>query len=192
VTLFLRLLRLGLLEGDLRNTRGVVERELDPRASTLDIPCGPGLLADLFAGGDYVGLDPRRSDVDAARTSRPGIFVCAEPSSIDVPDGRFAQVLARGLFDGLDDGGATRIVSELARVLRPGGRLLVMGTAPAPAYAILHRLALRTGEAGERRPGSALPSVLRPHFRVVSSFTYRSGFVRRLAVSARRAQSPAD
>ncbi len=183
---FLRLLRIGLVEGDLDAIRDRVERHLDGEGPTLDIPCGPGLLADLFSGSDYVGADSRRDDVDVAREKRPGIYICTPLDRLDVPDGRFAQVLALGLLDPLDDDQARRTVREIARVTAPNGRLLAFGALPVPARAIVDRLAAHLSGALRRRTAAETSALLAPHFAVVSCEPFRSGLVRRVAVFARR------
>lgn len=192
MTLFLRLLGLALAEGNLGRTRQIVRQTLAPKGPTLEIPCGPGLLSDLFAGEDYVGCDPNRADVEVARTRRPGIFVCFAPDRIDVPSERFAQILAHGLFDHLTESRARASVCELARVTAEGGRLLVIGSLPGPRGALVHRLAARFADAGAGHAPAAVAGFLRPHFEVVSSSTYRSGFVWRVAVVATKARRAAS
>ena len=185
----MRLLGVGLLEGDLEATRDLVGRSLCPEGPTLDVPSRSGLLADLFAGHDYVGVDFDRADVDVARARRPGIYLHAPCERLDVPDGRFAQVLAFGLLDPLDDAKARRMVQEIARVTAPNGRLLAIGAAPVPARALAARLASRLSGLDGRRTTTAIESLLRPAFAVVESIAFRSGFVRRVVVSARRTGS---
>jgi SAM-dependent methyltransferase len=127
----LHILALALLEGDLRQVRERIRRWLRPEARTLDVACGPGLFADLFAAGDYVGIDPRPRFVDYARRRRPGAFLCEEPSAVDLPAGRFDQALA---FDALGRRGeaeARALLTALRRVLVPGGAALVLERAEA-------------------------------------------------------------
>jgi SAM-dependent methyltransferase len=187
---FLSLLRIGLVEGDLTAIRERVERHLAREGPTLDIPCGPGLLADLFAGGDYVGADSRRADVDAAREKRPGIYICTPLDRIDVPDGRFAQVLALGLLDSLGADQARQTVREVARVTAQDGRLLAFGALPVPAGAIVARVASQLSGALMRRTAAETSALLAPYFAVVSCEPFRSGLVRRVTVVARRTAAP--
>jgi SAM-dependent methyltransferase len=123
---FLELLALALAEGDLAAVRGLVRRSLRAEGRTLEVGCGPGLFADLFASGDYVGVDPRAPLVDYARRHRPGAFICDELSAIGLPDARFDQAIGFDLIGpGTEDAGRA-IVAEVKRLLAPAGRLLLV------------------------------------------------------------------
>jgi SAM-dependent methyltransferase len=122
----------AILTDDLAPVRQLVARELAlPGRRTLDLGCGPGTLADLFQGEDYVGVDPNPRLVAYARQARPGAFLVGDLRRLELPAQRFDQVLACGLFEGLADGPARAVVSEARRVLVPGGRLLVFAELPA-------------------------------------------------------------
>jgi SAM-dependent methyltransferase len=123
---FLHLLWLGLTEGDLRAVRGFVRRTLRAESRTLEIGCGPGLFADLFAAGDYVGVDPRERFVDYARRQRPGAFICDELSAIGLPDARFDQALGLDILGPRSDAAGRALGAEIRRLLAPGGRVLLV------------------------------------------------------------------
>src|SRR5215510_4788533 len=104
----------ALLAGDFVPIRSRIRKHLGERGRrTLDIACGPGLFADMFAGEDYVGLDPDLRNVAWARRARPGAFLVATPQRIDLPDGRFDQVLAFGVLETLADDEVERLLREL-------------------------------------------------------------------------------
>lgn len=123
---FLEVLGLALLEGDLGAVRNLVRSSLRPEARTLEIGCGPGLFADLFATGDYVGVDPRPSFVDHARRHRPGAFVCDELAAVGLPNARFEQAVGLDLIGPRSDGACRGITTELRRLLAPTGRVLLI------------------------------------------------------------------
>lgn len=122
----LEVLGLALAEADLGAVRDLVRRSLRPEARTLEIGCGPGLFADLFAPGDYVGVDPRPGFVDHARRHRPGSFLCDELAAVGLPDGRFDQAVGLDLFGPRSDGACRAITTELRRLLTPAGRVLLV------------------------------------------------------------------
>ena len=81
----LSLLTKALLAGDFAAVRARIRHHLGERGRrTLDLACGPGLFADLFAGEDYVGLDPDLRNVAWARRARPGAFLVATPPWLSV------------------------------------------------------------------------------------------------------------
>ena len=96
-------------------------------ARTLELGCGPGLFADVFAHGDYVGVDADARDIDSARRTRPGVFVVGDARrGLELPDARFDQLLIHGLIHRLPDAEARAVLGEMIRVLAPGGMALVI------------------------------------------------------------------
>ena len=122
----LHILALALCEDDLRAVRAFISRHLRPEGRTLDLGCGPGLFADLFAGGDYVGIDPRVRFVDYARRRRAGAFLRDELAPIALPGGRFDQALAFDALGPRSDATGRTILAELRRLLVPGGHALII------------------------------------------------------------------
>ena len=122
----------GVVMGDFAAVRERLRRELaGPGRRTLDLGCGPGTFADLFAGEDYVGVDARPGHVEYARRARPGAFLAGDPRRLELPDGRFDQAFSCGLLEHLEDGPARAVAAEAHRVLIPGGRFLVYAELPA-------------------------------------------------------------
>ncbi len=128
-----------ILELNFREEKRVIARELMPQAEEirregrrpqlLDLGCGTGELAPVFlkAGYSYTGIDiaPERIAY-AAKTYRKGKFHVMDASALQYPDGYFDQILVTGVLHHLSDEEVRGIVKEMRRVLRPGGRALVM------------------------------------------------------------------
>jgi ubiquinone/menaquinone biosynthesis C-methylase UbiE len=98
----------------------------DERA--LDAGCGTGALAFALAPlvGEVVGVDPDEERLEAARGLAPGNvrFELADASDLPFPDGSFDLV---GCLRVLHHARRPElIVSELTRVVRMGGRLLLV------------------------------------------------------------------
>lgn len=123
----------GILENDFRAIRATIAREMDlgPAGRTLDLGCGPGAFSDLFEKGDYVGVDLNSRYIDHARRTRKGAFIVSDAKHVDLPDGRFNQVLIFGLLHHLPDGEVRGVLSECRRLLGPGGRVLVIEDIPS-------------------------------------------------------------
>jgi ubiquinone/menaquinone biosynthesis C-methylase UbiE len=102
--------------------------------SVLDVGCGTGGLAmaakaDVGPGGEVCGIDPSPEMVARARrkAARGGDDVRFETAAVEAlpfPDGTFDAVLSSLMLHHLSDEGRREGVSEIARVLRPGGRFL--------------------------------------------------------------------
>ena len=123
----------SILENDFKAIRAVIRARLRVRQGlrTLDLGCGPGAFADLFAGDDYVGVDLNARYIDHARKTRPGAFIVGDARRVDLPDARFDQVLVFGLLHHLPDEDVRAVLSECRRLLVPGGRALVIEDIPA-------------------------------------------------------------
>ena len=123
----------GLLENDFRAIRAVVRRELRPGQGlrSLDLGCGPGAFADLFLGDDYFGVDLNARYIDHARRTRKGTFLVSDARQVDLPDGRFDQILIFGLLHHLPDADVRAVLAESTRLLAPGGRILAIEDVPA-------------------------------------------------------------
>lgn len=115
------------------------ERErlaLQPGERLLDVGCGAGdvaigLAADVLPGGSVVGIDSSDAMLDAARrraatAGAPVTFRGGDASALDEPDGSFDAARAERSLQWVPD--VERAVSELVRVLRPGGRLSLIDT----------------------------------------------------------------
>ena len=97
----------------------------------LEIGCGLGTDGAQFAkaGADYTGIDLTEAAVDLARRrfelfSLPGAFRVADAERLDLPDNSFDVVYSHGVLHHTPDTAAA--IKEIHRVLRPGGRAVVM------------------------------------------------------------------
>jgi SAM-dependent methyltransferase len=100
-----------------------------PASRVLDLGCGTGRLAlGLAAAGHQVtGVDPARASLDAART-KPGAerVTWIVGTMSDVPEQTFDMAVMTSHVSQflIDDQEWDRALADLARLLRPGGRLL--------------------------------------------------------------------
>jgi ubiquinone/menaquinone biosynthesis C-methylase UbiE len=97
----------------------------------LEIGCGLGTDGAQFAeaGADYTGVDLTEAAVELARRrfelfDIPGTFKTADAESLSFPDESFDLVYSHGVLHHTPDTG--KAIQEIHRVLRPGGRAVVM------------------------------------------------------------------
>ncbi|MDQ1639850.1 MAG: hypothetical protein QOF62_3189 [Pyrinomonadaceae bacterium] len=97
----------------------------------LEIGCGLGTDGAQFskAGADYTGVDLTEAAVEFARKrfalfDLPGKFQTADAENLEFADESFDVVYSHGVLHHTPD--TVRAIREIHRVLRPGGRAIVM------------------------------------------------------------------
>ncbi|MEU9097480.1 class I SAM-dependent methyltransferase [Streptomyces sp. NPDC048361] len=93
-----------------------------------DLGCGPGHVTDHLTalGLDAFGVDASPAMVDLAQQAYPGLqFTVGTMSALDSADGALAGVLSRWSVIHTPPPELPSISGEFARVLAPGGHLLI-------------------------------------------------------------------
>ena len=109
------------------------------KLDVLDVGTGPGVVAMLLAGLGHrvVGIDisermVRRAEEEAGRLNLSGVGFCAgDAEELPFRSNSFDAVISRYLMALLPD--PERALAEQGRVLRPGGRVIIIDSAPRPA-----------------------------------------------------------
>jgi ubiquinone/menaquinone biosynthesis C-methylase UbiE len=109
---------------------------LKPGEAVLDVGCGTGtqaILAKEYVGeaGSVSGIEPAMEMVNYARrkAARRGLSVDIKPGVIEqlnYPDKSFDVILCIIVMHHMPDETKVLGIKEMARVLKPGGRLLVV------------------------------------------------------------------
>ena len=97
--------------------------------TVLDVGAGEGQVARAAAGlagvVSVVGADPSRAQLGVARERAGGpVYARAEAAGLPFASAAFDAVVACLVFEHIDD--MDEAVAEVARVLRPGGRFLLL------------------------------------------------------------------
>jgi len=122
----------GMIPGRIAYFRGVLTQQCNGRAAglrALDIGCGGGFLAEEFArlGFDVVGVDPSPVSIETARqhaaaSSLKIDYRVGAGEQLPLDDCMFDLAFCCDVLEHVSD--LDRVVSETARVLRPGGLYL--------------------------------------------------------------------
>jgi len=155
--------------------RGLLD-ELAP-GPVLDAACGTGRHTAYLAaaGREVVGVDASEAMLARARSKLPGVELRAgELTALPVDDGAFAGVVCALALSHLPELGPA--VAELARVLAPGGRLVISNPHPF-ATGVLGWRAVFHDEAGRR---CTIPEYAHLHSDYMTSFAAAGLVARRL------------
>lgn len=169
-----------IVEAGFQGERATIARELRPWAGDdrrfLDFGCGTGEFANEFPAGRYVGFDPSLGYLRFAAANRPGSYLAGMGEALPFHDGSFDAALICGVIHHLPDQVARAAMAELARVLRPGGTVLVMEDTPPPqgenpAGQLMHAL----DRGGHIRGEADYRAIFGPAFAIEQAYGMRSG-----------------
>jgi len=132
-------------EGDDADLIAELLESLPPNPRVLDVGCGDGMrtLANLPA--DAVGLDLSRRGLELASGNVPNPLVQGDMVQLPFRSGSFDGITAYHAVFHVERSTHPAVYEEFARVLKPGGRVLM--TVGQGAYQSTRRNWLRSGES---------------------------------------------
>ncbi|MBU4332457.1 methyltransferase domain-containing protein [Patescibacteria group bacterium] len=142
----------------------------------LDIGCGTGEFASLFSNFDYYGIDIFSNYVEYARRKNKGKFFVMDATKLKFGDEIFDEILIMAVLHHLDDPDVIAVLREAKRVLRPGGKLLIMEDARIKEYEnSFIRLAQNFDKGGFIRKPEEYKNIILDFFKIVREWSFRSG-----------------
>lgn len=195
-----------LISGGQRATKRWARAWLGARPGDrlLDVCCGTGEFAPLFTTGDarnngegasgdprvagYLGVDLNEEYIAYAR-ERWGVvpgraFEAVDATRLRLPESSFDRALFVNSLHHFPDDLARGILREVARVLRPGGRLVLIdmvGDDPRPAQ----RFFLDRDRGEYLRPLDAQVALVEEFFEVERRDQFDTGFTPQTIIAAR-------
>lgn len=151
-----------------------VERHIRHQAirRILDVGCGPGTNAPLFAGADYIGVDSNERYLAIARAKYRGRFIQADLQTADLSSlGSFDTILVNSFLHHLPDEAVRRILQQLQNLLDPDGVVHVLELV-LPERRSLARMMARLDRGRYARGLAAWRDLFDAHFEPLSVEPY--------------------
>lgn len=176
-----------ILEAGFRNHKKLIARNFPVAPShVLDCGCGTGIFAASFPSTNYTGIDISPKYIDRARKCNPNHrFEVMDATSLEFAGETFDAAMISGVIHHLPVVESQRMLAEVYRVLKPGGKLLLWEDVPTRSRwnfigQVVHRL-----DVGEHiRAADAYLELLSPLFDVQQFAPMSSGFMDYITLAA--------
>lgn len=167
-----------VIEANHRGERDVIARELgETTGSVLDIPCGTGTYSTFFDATHYIGIDLIPKYVERAKKRFPDKdFRTMDALHLEFEDAAFEFILVCGFYHHLDDAEVARAIEETHRVLKPGGRCVLIEDHPTRSrWNLLGRFLQTLDQGAFIRPDSYYEELLRDRFEIRNVYPMQAG-----------------
>lgn len=165
-----------ILEGNFRQQKKIIRERFLVAAGrkVLDLGSGTGEFSPLFSSEGYSGIDIEPANIAFAKAHYPGKeFRQGDARALPFMDDAFDKILVVGVLHHLSDDDCRKALSEMKRVLRKDGTLLVIEDTK---YGSLVSIILRAIDRGNHvRSFDEWKDVLGAFFTIRDSFMFRTG-----------------
>jgi len=156
----------------------IISEELSPKKGDriLDVGCGTGDLADAFSICDYVGIDLSQEYVDTASELHKGQFKQMDARRLEFTNEEFDMIFVYGLFHHLSDKDTKSVLSEIERVVKKNGKILILEDIPTRSKLNFYGKLVHYLDRGAFiRPVEEWERLLSEHININKSFATISG-----------------
>lgn len=114
---------------------------LPPQGWLLDIGCGTGGYSKKFTGQNYIGLESEISLAQLGMRKYKKNFVCQRADRLGFKDNSIDVVFCANVLHHLDDGNLEKMFTEVWRIAKKGGQIIIYDVYRKPGQSWLTRLA---------------------------------------------------
>jgi len=147
------------------------------QGTVLDVPCGTGTFSTFFSRDQYTGIDLGENYVKYASKKHPmKEFVVMDALNMTFANDSFDNVLVIGFLHHLSDEDSSKALSEIKRVLKPDGKLLLIEDSPTrDKWNVIDKYLQKLDEGENIRPAEYYEGVLKNLFTIERTYPMRAG-----------------
>lgn len=166
-----------VLENNFKNQKKVIEKYFSPQSgkSILDLGCGTGEFSVFFNPATYTGIDIEQNYIDFAKENYKGKFLVGDATKLSFENGYFDGVVVLGVLHHIDDVYCRRILSEVKRVLKPSGIMLIMEDVDSPEDNFFTRFIHSYDKGKHIRTEEGYTALLSTEFNIIEKYRIKSG-----------------
>lgn len=128
----------------------VIGKEIDlaGKKRILDLGCGTGSLSRMFPSENYTGVDFDKKYIDFARKNYNKNFLVMDASDLKFESDYFDFIFTKDVFHHLTDEVFLKTLSEMKRVLKPAGQVLIIEISYLPSEDLFYKKIIRKIDRG--------------------------------------------
>lgn len=176
--IILKELIIKILTLDYLVIKNVFKKELiiKNNEKVLDAGCGTGILSTFFPNANYTGIDLDNKLINFAKENYKKNFLVMSIDKLKFPANTFDKVIIVGVIHHLNDKISKIAFAEIKKVLKKGGKILVIEAIPPMSrYNLLGKL-LRHHDEGEFvRTLDDYESLFKNKFKVIKKYEQPGG-----------------
>lgn len=164
-----------IVENNFKKQKEIIKKyfKLMENDLVLDLGCGPGEFSPLFEKKNYIGIDVNKKDIVYASKKYDKKFLVADAKKLPFADSYFNKILVMGVFHHLSEVDCLFVMSEINRVLKDRGEVLVMED--TKSNSILTKFIHYLDQGNFIRHQQEWEKLFNAKFKIIKSFTFKNG-----------------
>jgi len=164
-----------VVENNFKKQKEVIKKYFfyNPEDSILDLGCGSGEFSVFFQKENYVGIDIDATNIEFARKQFAKNFIVADAKKLPFDNSTFSKILVSGVFHHMSTDDCLSVFSEMKRVLKPEGSVLVMEDTQSKY--LLTSLIQKIDQGNFIRSHEDWSNLFERNWSVKNKFTFKNG-----------------
>lgn len=164
--------------GDRNIVSEIIKKELEIRddSAILDGGCGTGYFSLMFPYKGYIGVDFNEDYINFAKKKYNRNFKRMDAVNLQFDDNYFDIVFVNGMLHHLQDDILAKVLSEIKRVLKPGGHALIIEVSYVLGEDSKFKRFLRRLDRGKYiKEFNVLRQSIRDYFSIAKAYVNKEG-----------------